>query len=105
MKHIIFFDDQCPLCWRSVNRVRSWDKKKIFRYVPLREAEGYIGSRSPKNTLILLEKPSGRIWTKGRAVMRILWLIGGPKKLIGWLCFVPLIDPIYSFIAKRRHRF
>ncbi len=100
MKHIIFFDDQCSFCWRSVNRVRGWDKKKIFRYVPLREAKLKV----PKNTLVLQESPSGRIWTKGRAVMRILWLLGGAKKLIGWLCFVPLIDPIYSFIAKRRHR-
>jgi predicted DCC family thiol-disulfide oxidoreductase YuxK len=115
MKHLIFFDDRCSLCWRSVNRIRSWDLKKQFDYFPIRGqvAKQTLGKKYDKlknaNTLILVENnPSydPKIWMKGKAVMRILWLVGGWGKLVGWLAFFPLgIDQIYSFIAKRRHRF
>jgi predicted DCC family thiol-disulfide oxidoreductase YuxK len=115
MKHLILFDDGCSLCWRSVNRIRSWDKKKQFTYSPLKDklAKHVLKSRYERlknaNTLVLIENfqgPTLKIWIKGRAVMRILWLIGGWGKWIGWLAYVPLgIDQIYSFVAKRRHRF
>lgn len=115
MKHLILFDDRCSLCWRSVNRIRNWDSKKQFDYFPI---QGGLAKQVLKtkydqlknaNTLILIENyqgPSPKIWIKGRAVMRILWLIGGWRKLIGWLAFIPLgVDQVYSFVAKRRHRF
>jgi predicted DCC family thiol-disulfide oxidoreductase YuxK len=61
------------------------------------------------NTLVLIENdqsPSSKLWIKGRGVMRIFWLIGGWGKLVGWLAIIPFgIDQVYSFIAKRRHRF
>ncbi len=115
MKHLILFDDSCSLCWRSVNRIRSWDRKKQFEYSPIKEKlakqalKTKYNTLKNANTLVLIENYQGRsprIWVKGRAVMRILWLIGGWRKLIGWMAFVPIgVDQIYSFIAKRRHRF
>jgi predicted DCC family thiol-disulfide oxidoreductase YuxK len=119
MTHFILFDDSCSLCWRSVNKIRAWDRKKQFHYSPIRSklAKQVLKTHYEKlkdaNTLIFIENYASRgrglsskIWMKGRAVMRILWLIGGWRKLIGWLAFIPLgVDPIYSFIAKRRHRF
>ncbi len=114
-KHLILFDDRCSLCWRSVDRIRSLDKKKQFLFSPIRDklAKQVLQTEYDKyknaNTLVLIENyqvPSSKIWIRGRAVMRILWLIGGYGKLVGWLAYVPLgIDQIYSFIAKRRHRF
>jgi predicted DCC family thiol-disulfide oxidoreductase YuxK len=115
LQHLILFDDGCSLCWRSVNRIRAWDRKRQFHYSPLREklAKQALKTKYEKfknaNTLVLIENypsPSPKIWIKGRAVMRILWLIGGWGKLIGWLAWFPLgVDQIYSFVAKRRHRF
>jgi predicted DCC family thiol-disulfide oxidoreductase YuxK len=115
MKHLILFDDRCSLCWRSVNRIRSWDRKKQFGYSPISGnlAKQVLKTKYDKfknaNTLILIENYQSRpqkIWIKGRAVMRIFWLIAGWGKLIGWLAFVPLgVDLVYSFVAKRRHRF
>lgn len=115
MKHLILFDDTCSLCWRSVNRIRSWDQKKQFHYSPLKGklAKQVLRTKYEKfknaNTLVLIENyhnPSSKIWIRGRAVMRILWLIGRWGKLVGWLAFMPIgVDQIYSFIAKRRHRF
>lgn len=114
-QHLILFDDTCSLCWRSVNRIRSWDRKKQFLFSPIKGdvAKGALKEKWEKfmnaNTLILIENDgtaSARIWIKGRAVMRVLWLIGGWRKLLlGWLAFVPFgIDQVYNWIAKRRHR-
>ena len=112
--HLILFDDACSLCLRSVDRITIWDRKKQFLFSPIMgdKAKKVLGEEWKKfknaNTLILIEDyhTSPRIWTKGRAVMRIFWLIGGWRKLFGWLAFVPLgVDQVYAFIAKRRHRF
>jgi len=115
MKHLVLFDDRCSLCWRSINRIQNWDKKKLFQFSPLKDklAKQVLQNKYDKlknaNTLVLIENvqgPTSKIWIKGRAVMRILWLIGGCGKLIGWLAYMPLgIDQIYTFIAKRRHRY
>jgi predicted DCC family thiol-disulfide oxidoreductase YuxK len=112
---MIVFDDTCPLCWRSVNRILAWDKKRCFRFVPLRDemAKAVLKDRfkalKSSNTLVLIENflsKHPRTWIRGRAVMRILWLLGGWWKLLGWIAFIPVgIDPVYSFVAKRRHRF
>jgi predicted DCC family thiol-disulfide oxidoreductase YuxK len=114
-KHLILFDDSCPLCWRSVNRIHAWDRKKKFHFVPIKDESNKILLKGRwkelknANTLILIENyatPHPRIWIKGRAVMRILWLLGGWKKIPGTLAFLPFgLDTIYSFVAKRRHRF
>ncbi len=114
-KHVIFFDDSCPLCWRSVNKILSWDKKGIFLFSPLRDEAAKLVLKDRykalqnANTLVLVENyktKAPRIWDRGRAVMRIFWLLGGWRKCIGWLAYVPCgMDLVYSFVAKRRHRF
>ena len=113
-KHLILFDDTCPLCWRSVNRVLSWDKKRTFQFIPIRDEDSKLVLKERyrelkgSNTLILIENyrlPHSRIWIRGRAVMRVLWLLGGLKKVPGALCFIPFgMDAAYTFIANRRHR-
>ncbi len=109
-RHLILFDDSCSLCWRSVAKIRAWDKRKQFEFSPIRSerAKRVLKDAWKKykdaNTLILIEHE--RIWIRGRAVMRILWLLGGWRKLVGWLAYVPLgVDQVYNFVAKRRHRF
>ena len=114
-QHLIFFDDTCSLCWRSVNRIFSWDRKKKFRFSPIRDPSAKMllkdkwNELKGANTLILIENynsKEARIWVRGRAVMRILWLLGGWKKLPGALAFIPFgTDALYCFVAKRRHRF
>ena len=111
--HVILFDDTCSLCWRSVNRIHTWDRKNKFHFVPIKEGKTLLKDRWSElknaNTLILIENyltNRSKIWIKGRAVMRILWLLGGWKKIPGLLAFLPFgLDGIYSFVANRRHRF
>jgi predicted DCC family thiol-disulfide oxidoreductase YuxK len=112
---LVLFDDTCSFCWRSVNKILAWDRKKIFRFTPIKDecSKLFFKDRRKElqsaNTLILIENyasADAKIWIRGRAVMRILWLLGGWKKIPGTLAFVPFgIDAVYSFIAKRRHRF
>lgn len=114
LKHLIFFDDACPLCWRSINKIFTLDHGKVFQFLPLKDprTKTILKSRwhglKNANTLILLENNSsgeGKIWIRGRAVMRILWLLGGWWKLLGWLAFIPFgVDTLYDWVAERRHR-
>ena len=111
MRHVIFYDAACALCQRSVRAILKLDKAKIFLFAPL---DGKTAAQELKpellkeNTLILLEnyqKPTQRQWIRGRAVYRILWLIGGKWTLLGWLCYVPFgVDLAYRFVARHRCR-
>lgn len=110
IKSIIFFDNHCPLCCRTINSLAAHDVKKKFAFAPLegKTAEkmffGRLSYLRTLNTVILVEQPSGRIWVRGRAVFRIFWLLGGKWKSIGWLYEMPFVDAVYKIIAKHRKR-
>ncbi len=112
--HLILFDDTCSFCWNAVTKITSWDKDKLFFYAP---RNGDIAKKlfqqyphlKDLDSLILIEQfssASRRIWTRGQAVARIFWLIGGWRKLIGSLCYLPFaLDIMYNFFARHRHRY
>lgn len=95
--HIVFYDDSCSMCQRAVAIAKKADRKKICQFKPLPPGDA--------DTLILLEGGKKK-WLYGKAVFRLLWLLGGKWALIGWLYILPsrLIDPLYRFVAKRRVR-
>ena len=110
MHSIIFFDQHCPLCRRTINFLARQDKKKHFKFAPLDgvTAENTFLSNLSHlrslNTVILVEPPKGKIWLRGRAVFRVLWLLGGRWKLVGWLYMMPFVDLVYKVVAKHRKR-
>jgi predicted DCC family thiol-disulfide oxidoreductase YuxK len=110
MKSIIFFDQHCPLCRRTINFLSLRDHKKRFHFASLdgETAEKMFMSNLSYlrglNTVVLLEQPSGKIWLRGRAVFRVVWLLGGGWRLIGWFYEMPFVDLAYKFIAKHRKR-
>jgi predicted DCC family thiol-disulfide oxidoreductase YuxK len=104
---IIFLDQHCPLCRRTINFLARQDKKKHFRFAPLDGTTAkkmLLGNLRDLNTVVLLEQPGEKIWIRGRAVFRVLWLLGGKWKLLGWLYPMPFVDLFYKFIAKHRKR-
>jgi predicted DCC family thiol-disulfide oxidoreductase YuxK len=114
VNHLILFDATCPLCQRAVQRIQRWDRQGAFFYAPLESATAdKIFQEHPElkqlDSLILLENFSmhqPRIWIGGRAVLRILWLLGGWRKCIGWMAYLPFgVDWIYRLVARHRHRF
>ncbi|HSW85971.1 MAG TPA: DUF393 domain-containing protein [Rhabdochlamydiaceae bacterium] len=111
--HLIFFDDECALCNSSIRLLLKLDKKRRFLFAPLNgltAKEILKGDRAflrHENSMVLIEKyltREQRIWIRGRAAFRILWLIGGLWKLLGWLCFTSAGDRTYRWIAHHRKK-
>jgi predicted DCC family thiol-disulfide oxidoreductase YuxK len=105
---IVLFDDQCPFCRRSVTILLRLDRHHRLRFAPLKGKtaaallRGKNRSLKKEDSLILFEP---RVWLRGRAVFRTLWLIGGKYRLLGgWLCFLPFgTDTVYRWVARHRH--
>ena len=112
MKHFILFDPTCNLCKNSVNWILNRDHKQRFLFAPLKgkTAQKLLGHQFEKykdlNTLIFIETSSKekKIWIRGKAVFRILWVLGGCFAWIGFFHFVPGCDFGYRWIARHRHR-
>jgi len=107
--YLIFYDDACGLCHRSINWIANHDRHHRFRFAPLKGETAdkhLIGSLShlrKENSLVLFENTDS-IWLRGRAVMRIIWLLGGAWRLIGWLYKMPFINVFYRIVARHRYR-
>ena len=93
--HLVFYDNSCLMCQRAVAIAKKADRKNICEFKPLPTGDA--------DSLILLEDGKKK-WLYGKAVFRLLWLLGGKWALIGWFYVLPswIIDPIYRFIASRR---
>ena len=116
MQHIVFYDDTCGLCQRSIIFFIKRDKKRELLFAPLngktaaKELEEWLKDHSQVDSIILVEKENAK--TKktlyySKAVLRLLWHIGGIWSLFGLFSFLPSwllwpADCIYRQIAKRR---
>ena len=58
-----------------------------------------------RSTFVLLEIPPHRKWIRGKAVFRILWLLGGKWKWIGWMHVIPFLNLFYRLVAAYRGLF
>lgn len=101
MTHTIYYDGECAFCNRIVHFVSKHDKHNRFVYKPLQELPG-----ADLSTVILVEE-SGRQLLRGKAGLRILWLLGGLWRIPGVLSYLPnwLADPVYRLVASHRHLF
>ena len=115
MKHVIFYDGECPLCNRAVRFVLSVDRDQKFYFAPLKgkTAENKLSHFFLKNpeldTLVLLqnyETTDEKLLIEGKGALRILWLLGSKYAWAGWLSFLPsfLFDPFYRLIARYRFK-
>ncbi|MBS0626033.1 MAG: DUF393 domain-containing protein [Verrucomicrobia bacterium] len=115
-EHLLFFDDECPLCVRAVRHIVEIDAEKKFLFAPLRgetAAEILSGPQASlrnANSLVVVENwrsTDRNFWVRSRAVLRVYWLIGGQWKIYGWLSFLPGFfgDWIYNLVAAHRHQF
>ena len=114
--HIVFFDDECPLCHRAVRYLMEIDENKILLFAPLRGQTAkeiltgpQIGLKNA-NSLIFAENyrsTERRFWIRSHAMFRIYWLVGNGWGFIGVLSFLPkwIGDPFYNWFAAHRHQF
>ena len=115
-EHLLFFDDECPLCVRAVRHVFQIDQEHKFLFAPLRGEtanellSGPQKSLKEANSLVVVENwrsTDRKFWIRSRAILRIYWLIGGQWKLYGWLSLLPgcFGDYLYKLISAHRHQF
>lgn len=102
---IVFYDGTCPLCNRAVRWILSVDQKRQFFFAPLEGRTAGEKGIQEKESLVLYIN-SKKIFKEGKAVFRILWLLGGKYAVVGSLSFLPsfLFDGFYRLIAKYRFR-
>lgn len=119
---IVFFDDTCVLCSRSVQFIFRHDRKGRFQYASLdSEAFGKIMDRLPGVTfpeslssvtgqsaspgsVVLFMK--GKIYQRSSAALRIATRLRFPVSLLaaGWIVPPFLRDAVYDWIARNRYR-
>lgn len=111
MNHLIFFDGKCPFCSHWVKTLMEWDKAGLFIFAPLEgdTAIKYLGKEIKTPDAVVLIENTGKqklkMFEGGKAVLRILWLLHGKWRLLGWLYFMPFgANVLYRFIAHRRDR-
>jgi predicted DCC family thiol-disulfide oxidoreductase YuxK len=115
-QHLILYDSDCMMCDQRVKWLFKRDRKHIFFFSPLQEetAKMWLGKLPPEpvkiDSLILIEEfrsSAPQLLLRGKAILRILWLLGGAWTVVGVLHFLPscLYDWAYRIIARHRHRF
>ncbi len=107
----VFYDGACGLCHSAVRFLLAEDPAGVLRFAPI-AGESYRASipndlqgRLPDSILVLTEK--GELLDRSRAVVHALARLGGWWHVAAFFGeAVPLAvrDPLYDFIAKRRHR-
>lgn len=114
--HLVFYDGECGLCDHFVQFLLKRDHRKQFLFAPLQgEAARNFLKEVPEevrsaDSVLLIENyqtEKKQLYIYGKAAFRILWLLGGPWKLIGWKNFLPAIlyDWGYWIVAKNRKKF
>lgn len=114
--HLVFYDGECGFCDQVVQFILKVDHRKLFMFAPLqgKTAAKVLKGMSPsdrrEDTLVLVEnyrEPHEQISILGKGAFRILWLLGGAWKLLGWISFLPspLYNWAYRLFARHRHRF
>ena len=101
-KSIIWFDDHCLLCNRSVQFILKRDSKVFFMFGCLRQL--HLSDQQNSESILLQE---GEIfYNRSTAVLRIIRKLEGPVKYLYFLVLItrPIRDFFYRIIAKNRKR-
>lgn len=115
-RHLVFYDGKCGFCDQVVQFLFKIDREKIFLFAPLqgKTASQVLRGLPPayrkEDTLVLVEnyrEMNEKFYILGKAAFRILWLLGGAWRLLGWISFFPsfLYNWGYRLIARYRHKF
>ncbi len=108
-KDVIVYDGQCRFCQKQVERIRRWDSRSRFEYVP-RQTPG-LDERFPQlaqgdfNTGMRLIGEAGSVYVGADAVYQIATRL--PRsRWIAWVYRVPVLHQLarglYAWVAKNR---
>jgi predicted DCC family thiol-disulfide oxidoreductase YuxK len=113
---LVVYDGNCAFCKRQVDRLRSWDKRDRFDYLPhtapgieerypALRASGAAGMDIERGMILLT--PDGETHIGADAVQQIMRRLP-PLNLLAPMFHVPgvrrLARRLYGWIARRRYR-
>jgi predicted DCC family thiol-disulfide oxidoreductase YuxK len=105
----VLFDAGCGFCRWSTNKIRSWDRRKHLRFVPLQsdEANELLAGVDPerRSTSWHLVDASGRVYSAGAAVSPLLRQLPLGRAPAWVVERAPgLADRAYEAVARNRDR-
>ncbi|MFC2080319.1 thiol-disulfide oxidoreductase DCC family protein [Bacteroidota bacterium] len=107
---VIFFDDICVLCSRSVQFIYRNDNKKLFYFASMnsesfKKIADNPGIHSSSSESVLLYS-NGKVYSRSGAALRIASKLRFPWPLITLLFIIPpfLRNGIYDWIAWNRYK-
>ncbi|WP_339735039.1 DCC1-like thiol-disulfide oxidoreductase family protein [uncultured Gimesia sp.] len=110
-KPVLFFDGVCGLCNSSVDFAMARDRQGRLLYSPLQgeTAAALLSVQDIQNidTVIFRTAESGRLYRRSAAIVRVLWLLGFPWNICGWLLWLiplPIRNLGYRMVAGSRYR-
>jgi len=108
-KKILFFDSDCMFCNRWVQRIHRHSKHSdlFFSGLKGKEAERLLTTQEIESLSGIILVVNGRKFHKGMALRRLFFEVKTPLSILLILTFVCplfLLNGIYNFIARNRHR-
>lgn len=106
---IIFFDGVCVLCNGFADWVLKNDTTGVYKLAAIQgeTAKRVLGeqAKDPMEWSIILKDETG-ISTRSKAILKILYGLGGVGKLAAIFLVLPawLRDAVYKFVARNRYR-
>lgn len=111
---IVFFDDMCVLCSRSVQFIYRHDHRKYFYFSSLdseayRQVKEHMKEQAPLNTMLpdsVILYMNGKLYLRSSAALRIAMRLRFPLPLLAVGFIIPpfLRDRLYDWIARNRYR-
>jgi predicted DCC family thiol-disulfide oxidoreductase YuxK len=108
-QYLLLYDRDCGFCKWSLNKVLSWDRRRVLRPIAIQSSEGnhVLGSIPPGERLASwhLVAPSGEIRSAGAAAAPLARLLPGGRPLAFLFDSFPrATDRAYRWVADNRDR-
>lgn len=106
----VYYDSACGLCHRTVRFAVTRDRRARLRFAPVGGATWDALAAAEREALpdsVVVATPDGRLFARSRAVVQLLWVLGGGWRWLGallWLVPWPVRDLGYRAVAAVRRR-
>ncbi|WP_408006388.1 thiol-disulfide oxidoreductase DCC family protein [Pseudalkalibacillus sp. A8] len=112
MKHVVFYDAECPLCSKARIVIERLDWFQRIYWIPIQQIEkteykAFITQNRKVYDEIHMITSKGKVLTGFNTVRRIFLLlpVSFPISLILYLPFIEKVfSPIYMWVSKNRFR-
>ena len=107
MQRIVFFDGLCPFCHFWVQFLLKRDHNKEFLFAPLQgeTARELLSSELMSVNTIVLVEDRKKIYTKSNAILRIIKILGGFRKILFIFKLIPTSIRNFFYDIMARNRF